>query len=123
VPQYHHAIWRNPVLSDMVTRYEETLQPASSVYPLAIGAVEVDFAAVLKTGISDLDNDIQALVSAAGDASMMELWDDYFAVGHRSKNLNQQLDELSSYAPYQLILVHMLACISVSPCPTLTTCH
>jgi len=109
VPQYHHAIWRNPVLSDMVTRYEETLQPASSVYPLAIGAVEVDFAAVLKTGISDLDNDIQALVSAAGDASMMELWDDYFAVGHRSKNLNQQLDELSSYAPYQLILVHMLA--------------
>lgn len=109
VPQYHHGIWRNPVLGDMVSRYEETLQPSSSIFPLAIGMVEVDLMAALKTGIGDLDKDIQTLVGAVGDAGLRDLWDQFFANTDRSRNLNQQLDHVSIVAPYQLILVHMLA--------------
>jgi hypothetical protein len=93
----------------MVARYEETLQPSSEVFPLSIGTVEVDLMGVLKTGIGDLDKDVQALVNAVGEAGLRDLWDQFFAETDRSRNLNQQLDHVSVVAPYQLILVHMLA--------------
>lgn len=109
VPQYHHGIWRNPVVSDMVSRYEETMAPSDNIRPLGIGSGEVDLDAALKTGISDLDKDIQVLVGAVGQEGLMDLWDKFFAAGDSSRSLNQELDNLSVMAPYQLILVHMLA--------------
>lgn len=109
VPQYHHGIWKNPVLSDMVSRYEETLQPPNNLMPLAIGTADVDLDAALKTGISDMDKDLEKLISAVGEVGLRELWDDFFAQGDRSTSLNSQLDSLGVVAPYQLILVHMLA--------------
>lgn len=109
VPQYHHGIWRNPVLGDLVGRFEETLQPSNSVMPIAIGSAEVDLDAALKTGIKDMDDDIQQLTAAMGETNLRDLWDDFFANGKRDTSLNSQLDSLGVVGPYQLIIVHMLA--------------
>lgn len=109
VPQYHNRIWRNPVLSEMVSRYEETLQPSDQIRPMAIGKAEVDLEKALVTGLGDLDNDVKALYEGMGLSGLTELWDDYFASGDRSQSLNEQLHMLGVISPYRLIVLHLLA--------------
>lgn len=109
-PRYHHKVWKNPALEAMVENYADaSLMPLLREHPRnLVVADDLDYSKIFKSGFTELDENLQDILDELSEVNAQELVGAFYFGLNNGRTVGDLIQELSSSAPFKLILLHIV---------------